>query len=55
MWLDDGFINRFSTRLGMAAKMTDTTLAWLTSFNGQPLRLPKRFIPDFELLFRHAA
>lgn len=54
MWVDDGFVIRFSKRLRNDAKAPDTTLAWLMSFDGQPLRLPKRFSPDPALLQRHA-
>ena len=54
MWVDDGFVVRFSKRLHRAAKESETTLTWLTSFDGQTLRLPKRFAPDPELLQRHA-
>lgn len=55
MWVEDGFVVRFSDRLRAVAKKPDATLAWLTSFGGQPLLLPKRFSPDPELLRRHAA
>lgn len=54
MWVDDGFVIRFSNHLLGAAKESEATLAWLTSFDGQPLRLPKRFSPDPVLLRRHA-
>jgi putative restriction endonuclease len=54
MWIEDGFIIRFSKRLAPRRKIPDDTLAWLTSFEGQPLRLPKRFSPDPDLLRCHA-
>jgi putative restriction endonuclease len=54
MWVEDGFVVRFSDRLRGDAKKPGTKLAWLTSFDGQPLILPKRFSPDPELLRRHA-
>ena len=54
MWIEDGFVIRFSKRLAATRRNTDETLAWLTSFGSQPLRLPKRFAPDTELLRRHA-
>jgi putative restriction endonuclease len=54
MWIEDGFVIRFSNRLAASRRKTDDTLTWLTSFEGQPLRLPKRFSPDPELLQRHA-
>ena len=54
MWVDDGFVVRFSKRLRGAAKESEATLAWLTSFDGQTLRLPKRFSPAPQLLKRHA-
>ncbi len=54
MWVEDGFVVRFSKRLRRAPKESEATLAWLTGFDGQPLRLPKRFSPDPQLLKRHA-
>lgn len=54
MWVDDGFVVRFSKRLRGAARESEATLAWLRSFDGQTLRLPKRFAPDPQLLHRHA-
>ena len=54
MWIEDGFIIRFSKRLAATRRKPDDTLTWLTSFAGQRLRLPKRFSPDPELLQRHA-
>lgn len=54
MWVDDGFVVRFSKRLRGAEKKSEATLAWLTGFDGQPLCLPKRFSPDPFLLRRHA-
>ncbi|HEY3966528.1 MAG TPA: HNH endonuclease [Planctomycetaceae bacterium] len=54
MWIEEGFIIRFSKRLVPRRKIPDDTLAWLTSFEGQPLHLPKRFSPDPDLLRRHA-
>ena len=54
MWVDDGFVVRFSKRLRGAAKESEATLTWLTSFAGQPLHLPKQFSPDPLLLLRHA-
>ena len=54
MWIEDGFIIRFSKRLAAARRKPDDTLAWLISFTGQRLRLPNRFSPDPALLRRHA-
>src|SRR5258708_7328528 len=54
MRVEDGFIIRFSRLPSANAKKPDAALAWLTSFEGQTLRLPKRFSPDPELLRRHA-
>ena len=54
MWIEDGYIIRFSSRLAPRRKVPDDTLVWLTSFEGQPLRLPNRIFPDAELLRRHA-
>lgn len=55
MWIEDGFIIRFSKRLAASRKkVADETAVWLTSFAGQSLRLPKTFSPDPSLLSRHA-
>jgi putative restriction endonuclease len=54
MWVDGGFVIRFSKSLRNKTKTPDSSLAWLTSFEGQTLRLPKRFGPDPELLNWHA-
>jgi putative restriction endonuclease len=55
MWVDNGFVIRFSERLRTAAqKKKEPTLQWLTSFEGKVLCLPKLFSPDPELLRRHA-
>jgi putative restriction endonuclease len=54
MWIDEGFVIRFSARLRSADPEDDITLAWLTGFEGQPLRLPDGFSPDPMLLSRHA-
>ena len=53
MWIDPEFQVRFSPRLSNAAK-DEQSLNWLLSFGGKPLRLPKHFVPDPELLSRHA-
>jgi predicted restriction endonuclease len=53
MWIDDGFVIRFSPRLRSGDPAADITLAWLASFEGQPLRLPNRFSPDPTLLRQH--
>lgn len=53
MWIDPEFRVRFSPRLSSAAR-EETSLDWLLSFEGKPLRLPKNFAPDRELLSRHA-
>jgi putative restriction endonuclease len=55
MWVEEGFVVRFSPRLRDETSDSATTLRWLTSFDGQPLRLPNRFSPDPDLLRRHAA
>jgi putative restriction endonuclease len=54
MWVADGFRVRFSPRLRQLAAESETTLAWLTSFEGQALRFHGRFTPDPALLRQHA-
>lgn len=55
MWIDDDFVIRFSPRFlkGERGSKKSPALAWATQFDGQPLRLPKDFTPDPELLRRH--
>jgi putative restriction endonuclease len=53
MWIDPKFQIRFSRRLSEAAK-DEQSLNWLLSFEGKPLRLPKNFAPDPDLLSSHA-
>ena len=55
MWIDDGFVIRFSSHLDSDAKKVGPALTWLTSFEGQRLRLPKKFTPDINLLRVHAS
>jgi putative restriction endonuclease len=54
MWVEDNFTIRFSQCLHEATGESKDTLKWLTSFDGQSLRLPNRFTPDPILLRRHA-
>ena len=53
MWIDPKLRVRFSSRLSDVAK-DEQSLNWLLSFEDKPLRLPKNFAPDLELLSRHA-
>jgi putative restriction endonuclease len=55
MWVDKGFIIRFNKPLLSGALSQNPAVAWLTSFAGQPLQLPKKFRPDPDLLLKHAA
>jgi len=55
MWIDPDFTVRFSSELHRLSDTRTSALAWLLSFEGQQLLLPKRFQPDPELLSRHAA
>lgn len=55
MWVEDDFTVRFGGSLHDAAKAGDHALQWLLSFEGAPLKLPKKFTPDVQLLRRHAA
>jgi putative restriction endonuclease len=56
MWIESHFTIRFSPKLrpDPKRKIYDSTLAWITSFEGQPLQLPRTFSPDPLLLRRHA-
>jgi putative restriction endonuclease len=55
MWVDRGLKVRFSQAIRERKQDGDTTLAWLTSFEGQPLLLPSRFSPDLAFLQQHAS
>ena len=55
MWVEDNFTIRFSPHLRKTKGASEPTLMWLTSFDGQPLRLPQNFGPDPRLLRRHRA
>lgn len=54
MWIEDGYVIRFSRRLDEAAGANNETICWLTSFNGTRLLLAKKFAPETEFLKRHA-
>ncbi len=54
MWIDKGFIIRFNKPLRGDTMSQNPAVAWLTSFAGQPLLLPKKFGPDPDLLLKHA-
>jgi hypothetical protein len=52
--VEEGFVIRLAKRWRSDSQTADGTLAWLTSFEGKPLRLPKGFSPDSELPRKHA-
>lgn len=54
MYVDGELTVRFTDRIERQARRDDASLAWLLSFEGQPLRLPAHFTPDSDLLGRHA-
>jgi len=55
MWIEDGYIIRFSRKLTSALSLQPSaTASWLTSFDGARLLLPKQFAPDMEFLKRHS-
>jgi len=53
MWVEEDFLIRFSERVRKATKKDGEAAAWVTSFEGKPLHLPKGFTPDPELLRLH--
>ncbi len=55
MWIDPEFRVRFSSELHRVADTPKGALAWLLSFEGKQLILPKRFGPDPQLLSQHAS
>ena len=54
MWIEDGYVIRFSRQLHAAADANNETIRWLKGFDGARLLLPKQFAPDTEFLKRHA-
>ena len=54
IWIESDFVVKLSPRLDDDFVAPKTTIEWLRSFGGQPLRLPEKFSPDPELLRRHA-
>ena len=54
MWVDGSLRIRFANKLHESAKVGNSSLEWLLGFEGGALKLPKKFSPDAELLFRHA-
>jgi hypothetical protein len=54
MWVDSNFTARFAPSLHESALRSETSLAWLLSFEGAPLTLPKKFTPDADLLRQHS-
>ncbi len=55
MWVEDGFVVRFSPKLHKVSGTSKETVEWLIKFDGSQLLLPKKFAPDSEFLKRHAA
>lgn len=56
MWVDENSLIRFAPSLHERNSTKSTRPdGWLTQFEGQPLRLPKKFSPDPEFLKWHAA
>jgi putative restriction endonuclease len=54
MWIEAGFVVRFSPKLHEVSNSSKVTIDWLTRFEGSPLLLPKKFAPDFQFLKIHA-
>ncbi len=54
MWVDDGYVVRFSPTLRHETSASDTALGWVLSFDGKPLQLPDNFRPDSDFLIQHA-
>lgn len=54
MWVDENLIVHLSPKLREPDALSKETVAWLTSFDGKPLLLPRNFAPDPALLARHA-
>jgi len=54
MWVDNKFIVHLAPELRTAPDAPSEAIQWLMSFDRKPLKLPKTFEPDRELLSRHA-
>ena len=55
MTVDDNLRVRFSPRLHAQRRDRESALCWFLSFEGSPLRLPKHFSPDPQLLITTCA
>jgi putative restriction endonuclease len=55
MWIEDGFVVRFSPILQAVSGDTKESAGWLTQFEGRRLILPTKFAPSPEFLEKHAA
>ena len=53
MWIEEGFVIRFSPELRKKSNSPEETINWLTSFEGSQLLLPNKFAPDPDFLKRH--
>jgi len=54
MWIEKGFTIRISDTLLAQKAGSSEVRDWLSSFDGQPLLLPRNFQPDSKLLRKHA-
>ncbi len=55
MWIEGGFVIRFSPELYKTTEETEESTEWLTRFEGRKLLLPVKFFPAPEFLKKHAA
>lgn len=53
MWVDSDCRVRFAADLRESGRKGGSSLAWLLSFEGSPLKLPKQFAPNSDFLSKH--
>lgn len=53
MFIADDWTVQFSKELKSANTLDNIGLLWLLQFEGKPITLPKKFLPDLELLIKH--
>lgn len=54
MWIEPDFTIRFSARLAESSTPSNQTIKWLISFEGEKLKLPRKFSPEPDFLKCHA-
>lgn len=54
MWIDSDYTVRFAASLHESSRRGESSLVWLLGYEGSRLKLPKKFVPDADLLCHQA-